>query len=175
MMTQGVISAPLSERILHRGAVGYGWINAGWAFGAFTSMFYASWFIRRNGAHRSVTLTMCVIATALLVLPEIPWIIVAVSHLLCHGIGARRRRHRHLVGNDGDGAEVFHGTSAEHLLLSGQRAADLHRAASQARWPIATACVSASTSSQQCISVPPSPRGGQLQKSVSAPQEDAAD
>ena len=62
MMTQGVISAPLSDRILHGGAVGYGWINAGWASGAFTSMFYASRFIRRNGAHRSVTVTMCVIA-----------------------------------------------------------------------------------------------------------------
>src|SRR5215469_14153239 len=45
MMTQGVISAPLSDRVLHRGAVGYGWINAGWASGAFTSMFYASRFI----------------------------------------------------------------------------------------------------------------------------------
>lgn len=78
MMTQGVISAPLSDRILHRGAVGYGWINAGWAGGAFTSMAYAAWFIRRNGAHRSVTMTMCVIAAALLVLPEIPWIVLTV-------------------------------------------------------------------------------------------------
>jgi len=78
MMTQGVISAPLSDRVLHRGAMGYGWLNAGWAGGAFTSMAYAAWFIRRNGAHRSVTLTMCVIAVALLVLPEIPWIVLAV-------------------------------------------------------------------------------------------------
>ena len=59
MMTQGVISAPLSDRVLHAGAVGYGWINAGWASGAFTSMLYASWLIRRNGANRSVTATMC--------------------------------------------------------------------------------------------------------------------
>src|ERR1700757_3112094 len=29
MMTQGVISAPLSERLLHGGAAGYGWLNAG--------------------------------------------------------------------------------------------------------------------------------------------------
>ena len=42
MMTQGVLSAPLSERILHGGAVGYGWLNAGWAVGAFVSVFYAS-------------------------------------------------------------------------------------------------------------------------------------
>jgi MFS transporter, DHA3 family, macrolide efflux protein len=87
MMTQGVISAPLSERILHRGAVGYGWINAGWAFGAFSSMFYASRLIRRHGAHRSVTLTMCVIATALLVLPEVPWIILTVPIYFVMGSG----------------------------------------------------------------------------------------
>jgi MFS family permease len=87
MMTQGVISAPLSERILHRGAVGYGWINAGWAFGAFTSMFYASRFIRRNGSHRSVTITMCVIGAALLLLPQIPWIIVTVPIYFFMGSG----------------------------------------------------------------------------------------
>jgi MFS family permease len=87
MMTQGVISAPLSDRILHRGAVGYGWINAGWAFGAFSSMFYASRLIRRNGAHRSVTATMCVIATALLVLPEVPWIVVTVPIYFAMGSG----------------------------------------------------------------------------------------
>lgn len=87
MMTQGVISAPLSERILHRGAVGYGWLNAGWAFGAFSSMFYASRLIRRHGAHRSVTLTMCVIAVALLVLPEIPWIILTVPIYFAMGSG----------------------------------------------------------------------------------------
>ncbi len=78
MMTQGVISAPLSERVLHRGAVGYGWLNAGWAGGAFTSMAYAAWFIRRNGAHNSVTLTMCVIAFSLILLPFVPWIAIAV-------------------------------------------------------------------------------------------------
>ena len=87
MMTQSVISAPLSDRILHRGAVGYGWINAGWAFGAFTSMFYASRFIRRNGAHRSVIMTMCVIAVALLLLPQIPWIVLAVPIYYFMGSG----------------------------------------------------------------------------------------
>jgi len=87
MMTQGVISAPLSDRILHRGAVGYGWLNGGWAFGAFTSMFYASHFIRRNGAHRSVTLTMSVIAVSLLLLPDIPWIVLAVPIYFVMGSG----------------------------------------------------------------------------------------
>ena len=35
MLTQGVITAPFSDRILKSGAVGYGWLNAGWAIGAF--------------------------------------------------------------------------------------------------------------------------------------------
>jgi len=78
MMTQGVLSAPMSERILHGGAVGYGWINAGWATGAFVSVFYAATFIRRHGAHRSVTVTMTVIALSLFLLPATRWLALAV-------------------------------------------------------------------------------------------------
>jgi MFS family permease len=77
-MTQGVLSAPLSERILHGGAVGYGWLNAGWAVGAFVSVFYASTFIRRHGANRSVTLTMSIIALSLFLLPVSRWLALAV-------------------------------------------------------------------------------------------------
>ena len=41
MMTGGVVTAPLSDRIFHVGAVGYGWLNAGWGVGAFLSALYA--------------------------------------------------------------------------------------------------------------------------------------
>lgn len=78
MMTMGLLSAPLSERILNGGAVGYGWINAGWATGAFVSVFYASRFIRRYGAHRSVTVTMSAIALCLFLLPATRWLALAV-------------------------------------------------------------------------------------------------
>jgi len=78
MMTMSVLSAPLSERVLHGGAVGYGWINAGWATGAFVSVFYAATFIRRRGAHRSVTLTMTVIALSLFLLPASRYLVFAV-------------------------------------------------------------------------------------------------
>ena len=87
MMTQGVISAPLSDRVLHRGAVGYGWLNAGWASGAFVSILYAARLIRRHGANRSVTATMSVIALSLFVLPEIRWIVVAVPIYFLMGSG----------------------------------------------------------------------------------------
>jgi len=78
MMTQGVLSAPLSDRILHGGAVGYGWLNAGWAVGAFVSVFYAATFIRRRGANHSVTLTMSIIAACLFLLPFSRWVALAV-------------------------------------------------------------------------------------------------
>jgi len=78
MMTQGVLSAPLSDRILHGGAVGYGWLNAGWAVGAFVAVFYAANLIRRHGANASVTLTMSIIAVALFVLPVSRWLLLAV-------------------------------------------------------------------------------------------------
>jgi DHA3 family macrolide efflux protein-like MFS transporter len=91
MMTQGVLSAPLSERILHGGAVGYGWLNSGWAVGAFISVFYASTFIRRNGVNRSVMLTMGLIAVSLFVLPISRWLAVAVTIYFvmgsCRGTG----------------------------------------------------------------------------------------
>ena len=87
MMTQGVLSAPLSERILHGGAVGYGWLNAGWAVGAFVSVFYAARFIRRRGAHRSVTLTMSIIALSLFLLPASRWLVFAVPIYFIMGSG----------------------------------------------------------------------------------------
>ncbi len=91
MMTQAVLSAPLSERILHGGAVGYGWLNAGWAVGAFVSVFYASGFIRRHGANRAVMLTMGIIAASLFVLPISHWLALAVTMYFvmgsCRGTG----------------------------------------------------------------------------------------
>jgi predicted MFS family arabinose efflux permease len=91
MMTQGVLSAPLSDRILRGGAVGYGWLNAGWAIGAFISVFYASGFIRRHGVNRSVMLTMGLIALSLFLLPVSRWLGVAVTIYFimgsCRGAG----------------------------------------------------------------------------------------
>ncbi len=85
MMTQGVLSAPLSDRILHGGAVGYGWLSAGWAVGAFASVFYAANFIRRRGVNPSVTLTMGCIAVCMFFLPVSHWLFVAVAIYLLMG------------------------------------------------------------------------------------------
>src|SRR5881397_1189584 len=50
MMTGVVVTAPLSDDIFHRGAVGYGWLNGGWGVGAFVSAFYAPALIKKFGA-----------------------------------------------------------------------------------------------------------------------------
>ena len=41
MITGVVVTPSLSERVFHAGAVGYGWLNAGWGTGAFLSALYA--------------------------------------------------------------------------------------------------------------------------------------
>ena len=124
MMTQGVLSAPLSERILHGGAVGYGWLNAGWGVGAFVSVFYGSRFIRRHGANRSVTLTMSIIACVAVTAARLTLAGAGGAHLLHDGLQSRRRRNSSLQRDDADGAATFHGTGTKHFFLRGQRAAN---------------------------------------------------
>ena len=91
MMTNTILTAPLSDRIVHGGAVGYGWMNGGWAVGAFVSVFYASRIIRWLGAHRSVTITMSAIGMCLFVMPSWRWLILAVVTYFimgsCRGVG----------------------------------------------------------------------------------------
>ena len=128
MMTQGVLSAPLSERILHGGAVGYGWLNAGWAVGAFVSVFYAAKFIRRHGAHRSVTMTMTVIALSLFLLPATRWVAVAVLIYFIMGSSRGAGWHCNFQRDDGDCSALHDGAGAEHVLFRRQCAADCHRA-----------------------------------------------
>lgn len=70
MMVSGVLTAPLSDRILHAGAVGYGWLNAGWGIGAFVSTFYAARLSRKFGWGRVVPLSMLLLATCFFVVPH---------------------------------------------------------------------------------------------------------
>lgn len=69
MMVSSVITAPVSDRILHAGAVGYGWLNAGWGIGAFLSTFFAARLIRRYGWKRVIPLAMLTIGATFVVLP----------------------------------------------------------------------------------------------------------
>src|SRR5271169_5453626 len=79
MMTGVVVTAPLSDRVFHAGAVGYGWLNAGWGTGAFLSALYAPWFIAKFGARRSIAISMGLLAIAMIVAPLSPWLKIAVA------------------------------------------------------------------------------------------------
>src|SRR6266403_3835436 len=59
MLTGVVVTAPLSDTVFHAGAVGYGWLNAGWGTGAFLSALYAPQLIAAVGARRSIAISMC--------------------------------------------------------------------------------------------------------------------
>jgi predicted MFS family arabinose efflux permease len=85
MMVTAVVTAPISDRIVHAGAVGYGWLNAGWGTGAFVSTFYAARAIGRFGAKLIIPLSMAVLAASFYVVPFSAWIGVAAAIYLVGG------------------------------------------------------------------------------------------
>ena len=78
MLTGYVVTAPLSDRIYHAGAVGYGWLNAGWGCGAFLSAFYAPQFIMKVGARRSSAIALAALAICMTLAPLSPVLVIAV-------------------------------------------------------------------------------------------------
>jgi MFS family permease len=83
-MTMGVVVTPsLSERVFHAGAVGYGWLNAGWGTGAFLSALYTPALIACLGGRRSVAFSMALLAACVICAPVSHWLVVAI---LIYGI-----------------------------------------------------------------------------------------
>jgi MFS family permease len=78
MMTGVVVTAPLSDKIFHAGAVGYGWLNAGWGTGAFLSAFYAPWYIGKFGARRAIGIAMGLLAISMTLAPLSRLMVLAV-------------------------------------------------------------------------------------------------
>src|SRR5215470_4328704 len=87
MMTGGVVTAPLSDQIFHRGAVGYGWLNFGWASGAFISSFYTPLFIKRFGARRSIAISLAALTVLMIAAPTMPFFALAVIVYALMGSG----------------------------------------------------------------------------------------
>lgn len=79
MMVTAVVTAPISDRIVHAGAVGYGWLNAGWGTGAFISTFYAATMIRKLGGKTVIPLSMLLLALSFYVVPFSGWIGIAAG------------------------------------------------------------------------------------------------
>src|SRR5271170_4427520 len=72
MMTGVVVTAPLSDRVFHAGATGYGWLNAGWGVGAFASVLYAPALIGWVGSRWSIALAMLLLTLAMALSPFSP-------------------------------------------------------------------------------------------------------
>ena len=78
MITGVVVTPSLSERVFHAGAVGYGWLNAGWGTGAFLSALYAPAVIASLGGRRSVAFSMAIIAATVVCAPVSHWLVAAI-------------------------------------------------------------------------------------------------
>ncbi len=78
MMTGIVVIPALSDQVLHKGAVGYGWLNAGWGTGAFLSAIYAPMMIGTLGARRAIAVSMGLLAICMTLAPMSPGIVIAV-------------------------------------------------------------------------------------------------
>jgi MFS family permease len=87
MMTGIVVIPPLSDQILHAGAVGYGWLNAAWGCGAFFSALYAPHFIAAFGARRSISISMGAMAICMSLSPLAPLLAIAVVLFAIMGSG----------------------------------------------------------------------------------------
>jgi MFS family permease len=79
MMTGVVVTAPLSDNIFHAGAVGYGWLNAGWGTGAFVSALYTPWMISAIGSRRAIAISMALLAVCMILVPMTPALVFAVA------------------------------------------------------------------------------------------------
>ena len=88
MLTQGIVTAPLDDRILHGGAVGYGWLNGAWGVGAFISTMYTPFVIGRLHTRASIRVGMLVLGTCMFLAPHSR--ILAITALLFFLMGSAR-------------------------------------------------------------------------------------
>jgi MFS family permease len=88
MMTGVVVTPPLSDKIFHAGAIGYGWLNAGWGTGAFVAALYAPWFIAKLGSRRSIAISMGLLTISMILAPLSP--MLAVGVLIYSAMGSAR-------------------------------------------------------------------------------------
>jgi MFS family permease len=87
MMTGGVVTPSLSERVFHAGPVGYGWLSAAWGTGAFLSALYAPQAIARLGGRRAVSFSMALLAVAMICAPVSPFLVLAMAAYFVMGSG----------------------------------------------------------------------------------------
>jgi MFS family permease len=79
MITGVVVTPSLSDRIFHAGAVGYGWLNAGWGTGAFFSALYAPQAIALLGGRRAVAFSMALLSVCVVCAPISKFLFLAMA------------------------------------------------------------------------------------------------
>src|SRR5450755_4337966 len=79
MMTGGILTPSLSERVFHAGPVGYGWLNAGWGTGAFLSALYAPQAIALLGGRRAVAFSMALLSVCVVCTPISQFLALAIA------------------------------------------------------------------------------------------------
>jgi MFS family permease len=79
MMTGGVVTPSLSERVFHAGPVGYGWLSAGWGTGAFFSALYAPQAIAGLGGRRALAFSMALLSVAMICAPVSGSLVLAIA------------------------------------------------------------------------------------------------
>lgn len=88
MMSQNVLTAPLNDKILRSGAVGFGLCNAGWSLGAILASTAAGAAFRHdNRSVRMLWLALAVIGASCVVLPFSVFLPVAVALYFLMGGG----------------------------------------------------------------------------------------
>ena len=85
MITGVVVTPSLSERVFHAGAVGYGWLNAGWGTGAFFSALYAPIIIASIGGRRSIAFSMALLSVCVVSAPIARWLVLAIAFYFVMG------------------------------------------------------------------------------------------
>jgi MFS family permease len=79
MMTGGVVTPSLSERVFHAGPVGYGWLSAGWGTGAFFSALYAPQAIAGLGGRRALAFSMALLSVTMICAPVSGFLVLAIA------------------------------------------------------------------------------------------------
>ncbi len=78
MMTGGIVTPALSDRVFHAGAQGYGWLSAGWGTGAFVSTLYTASAIALLGGRRATGFSMAVLSVCMVSAPVSRLLSVAI-------------------------------------------------------------------------------------------------
>jgi MFS transporter, DHA3 family, macrolide efflux protein len=87
MSTGGVVTPSLSDRVFHRGAVGYGWLSAGWGTGAFISALYSPQVIAFFGGRRANAFSMALLAACMAFAPVSGFLWLAILTYFLMGSG----------------------------------------------------------------------------------------